>query len=313
VRDLLQGSEVVYTQGLTGTVSAAVRSEISRLTGEAPRNSPHTVGSAETFLAPLRLIKSASEVAAIREAGEVTGEVLHAVLPLLEPGSSEREVGALIDYYYRLCGGCPGFETIVAAGPSAATLHYHALTRSIKDGDMVLIDTGIELGLYNADITRTIPVGTISEAQGVMYDSVLRAQYAAIKKVKHNALIRDIYLAAAKELTIGLKEVGILKGQLSTLVSKGAYKPYFPHGIGHSLGIDVHDVGGLRGNQEARLQKGMVFTIEPGLYFPKATKHLPACGVRIEDDVVVTASGCINLTEKVFPKERDAMARVMAG
>lgn len=312
VRELLRGTEVVYTQGFTGTVSASVRSEISRLTGEAPKNSPHTVGSAETFLAPLRLVKSASEIAAIREAGEVTGEVLHAVLPLLEPGSSEREVGALIDYYYRLCGGCPGFETIVAAGPSAATLHYHTLTRSIKDGDMVLIDTGIELGLYNADITRTIPVGTISEAQGVMYDSVLRAQYAAIKKVKHNALIRDIYLAAAKELTIGLKEVGILKGQLSTLVSKGAYKPYFPHGIGHSLGIDVHDVGGLRGNQEARLQKGMVFTIEPGLYLPKATKHLPACGVRIEDDVVVTASGCINLTEKVFPKEREAMARTMA-
>ena len=312
VRELLSGCETVYTQGFAGTVSGAMRAEIAKLTSEAARNSPHTVGSAETFLAPLRLIKSPSEVSALQEAAEVTGEVLHAVLPLIEPGTSEREVAALIDYYYRLCGGTPGFETIVATGPSAATLHYHALSRTIKNGDLLLLDTGIELGLYNADISRTIPVGDISEAQGVIYDAVLRAQNAAIKKVTHNALIRDVYLAAAKELTIGLKEVGVLKGQLSTLMEKGAYKPYFPHGIGHSLGIDVHDVGGLRGNQEARLQKGTVFTIEPGLYFSKATKHLPPCGVRIEDDVVVTTNGCKNLTDRVFPKDRKAIAEAMA-
>jgi Xaa-Pro aminopeptidase len=310
VRELLKGTDTVHTQALPGhsipgTTSSTIRQEFASRQGETPRNTPSALGNADLLLSPMRLIKYPSEVAAIKTAGSLTGEILHAALPLITPGTKEHEIVALIDYYYRLCGGEPAFGTIVAAGVSAATLHYHDATRTLRKGDFLLIDTGIELDMYASDITRTIPVGEITEAQRTIYGAVLAAQKAAIKKVTHGALIRDIYLAAAKELTEGLKEVGILKGKTSALLGKGAYRPYFPHGIGHSLGIDVHDVGGLRGNQEARLLAGMVFTIEPGVYLPKATKHLPALGIRIEDDVLVKKKGCDVLTEKVFPKELD--------
>lgn len=303
VRELLKGTDAVHTQALPGTLSNSIRQEFANRQGETPKNAPSSLGNADLLLSAMRLIKSSSEVSAIKTAGSVTGEVLHAILPLVTPGTKEHEIVALIDYYYRLCGGEPAFGTIVASGVSAATLHYHAATRTLRKGDFLLIDTGIELDMYASDITRTIPVGDITEAQRTIYNAVLAAQKAAIKKVTHGALIRDIYLAAAKELTEGLKEVGILKGKTSSLLSKGAFKPYFPHGIGHSLGIDVHDVGGLRGNQEARLQAGMVFTIEPGIYLPKATKHLPPLGIRIEDDVLVKKKGCTVLTDNVFPKE----------
>jgi Xaa-Pro aminopeptidase len=165
--------------------------------------------------------------------------------------------------------------------------------------------------MYCSDITRTIPIGSISTAQTTLYEAVLSAQRAAIKKIKNNVLIRDIYLAAAKELALGLKETGVLKGSISMLMKKQAFKPYFPHGIGHSLGIDVHDVGGLRGNHEARLKEGMVFTIEPGVYLPSPTKHLPALGIRIEDDIVVTKGGCTVLTEEAFPKELSEVGKLL--
>lgn len=310
VRELLKGTDTVHSQALPGTTSNSIRQEFANRQGETPRNAPTTLGNADLLLSAMRLIKSPSEVAAIKTAGSVTGEILYAILPLITPGTKEHEIVALIDYYYRLCGGEPAFGTIVASGVSAATLHYHAATRTLKKGDFLLIDTGIELDMYAADITRTIPVGEITEAQRTIYGAVLAAQKAAIKKVTHGALIRDIYLAAARELTEGLKEVGILKGKTSTLLNRGAFKPYFPHGIGHSLGIDVHDVGGLRGNQEAKLQAGMVFTVEPGIYLPKASKHLPPLGIRIEDDVLVKKKGCDVLTEKAFPKDLEQVSRL---
>ena len=311
VKDLLKGVNCVFTQGLPGTLSNSIRQDLAKQSGETPKNAPAAFANADTITAELRLIKDRSEIQAIAEAGILTGEVLHSILPLLTPGTTEREIATVIDCYYRMSGGEPSFAPIVAAGKSAATLHYHPDHKKIRSGDLVLIDTGIELDMYASDITRTIPVGEISVAQRDIYEAVLAAQKAAIKKIKHNVLIRDVYLAAAKEIALGLKEAGILKGSIATLMRKQAFKPYFPHGIGHSLGIDVHDVGGLRGNQEARLKEGMVFTVEPGVYLPKPTKHLPALGIRIEDDVVVTRQGRVVLTEHAFPKELDQVAELM--
>jgi Xaa-Pro aminopeptidase len=311
VGELLRDVRCVFTQSVPGTLSNTVRQELARLPGETPRHAPAAIANADTIISELRLIKAKSEVDAIAEAGAVTAEVLHSILPLVTPGTKEREIATVIDCYYRMSGGEPSFRPIVATGASAATLHYHAHNKILRKGDLLLIDTGIELGMYTSDITRTIPVGPISTAQTTLYESVLAAQTAAFRKVKNNSLIRDVYLAAAREITLGLKETGILKGSLSSLMKKEAFKPYFPHGIGHSLGIDVHDVGGLRGNQEARLQTGMVFTIEPGVYLPKPTKHLPALGIRIEDDIVVERNGCTVLTENAFPKELDEVAELM--
>jgi len=312
VSELLKGVRSVLTQSIPGTTSNEIRQDFARRQGETPRNVPTAVGNADSIISGLRLTKDRSEIKAIKEAGAVTGEALHAVVPLLTPGTQEREVAAMIDHLYQVRGGTPAFGTIVATGVSAATLHYHRLDRAIRNGDFVLIDTGVELGMYASDVTRTIPVGEISEAQATIYEAVLAAQRAAIKKIRSNVLIRDLYLAAAREITLGLKEVGVLKGTIATLIKKEAFKRYFPHGIGHSLGIDVHDVGGLRGTQDATLSEGVVFTIEPGVYLPKPTKHLPVLGIRIEDDVLVGRSGSTVLTDKVFPKELSQVAELLA-
>ncbi len=311
VYELLRGSDSVFTQNVPGTLSNTIRQELARQTGETSKNSPYALANADTITSELRLIKTRSELAAIRQAVALTSEVLYAITPLFTPGTTELEIATVIDCSYRMNGGVPAFKPIAATGRSAATLHYSALTRKLKNGDLLLIDTGVELDMYTSDITRTIPIGSISNAQTTLYESVLAAQQAAIKKIKHNVLIRDLYLAAAKELTLGLKEVGLLKGSISMLMKKQAFKPYFPHGIGHSLGIDVHDVGGLRGNQEARLKEGMVFTIEPGVYLPTPTKHLPALGIRIEDDIVVSKTGCTVLTEYAFPKELSELTNLL--
>lgn len=313
IRDLTRDVRTIFTQTLPGTVSNSIRLDFARQSGETPKRSPMACANADTILSPLRLIKSNSEIQAIAQAGAVTSDVLNSIVPMLVPGTKEREIATLIDCMYRTSGGEPAFPAIVAAGASAATLHYHSHTKLLKRGDLLLIDTGIELGMYASDITRTIPIGPISTAQTTMYQAVLSAQKAAFRSIRHNALIRDIYLAAAKEITIGLKETGVLHGSLTSLMKREAYKPYFPHGIGHSLGIDVHDVGGLRGDTESRLKAGMVFTIEPGVYLAKPTKHLPALGIRIEDDIVVERDGCSILTENAFPKELEDIAGVMGG
>ncbi|MFN4896154.1 MAG: aminopeptidase P family protein [Pseudomonadota bacterium] len=311
LRELLYGVHCVFTQTTPNTTSNDIRQEFAKHTGETPRNTPYSFANADIIVSAQRLIKSRSEVHAIEEAGVVTGDVLHSILPLITPGTKEREIASLIECLYRTNGGVPSFHPIVASGPSAATLHYSAHNRNLRNGDLLLIDTGMELGFYCSDITRTIPVGTISKAQTTLYEAVLAAQIAAFKKIKHNSLIRDVYLAAAHEITIGLKETGVLKGSISSLMKKQAFKPYFPHGIGHSLGIDVHDVGGLYGNPEARLLSGMVFTIEPGVYLPKPTKHLPALGIRIEDDILVEKNGCAVLTEHTFPKNLEQVRELV--
>jgi Xaa-Pro aminopeptidase len=302
VRELLRGVELVHLQSIQGTVSGELRKELSSLSALALRNLPARVGDAELLVAGFRCIKDASEVAAIREAAKLTSATLVHAAQYIRRGMREREIAALIDYFYRSNGGEPAFNSIVAAGKSAATLHYHTLERTLRAGELVLIDTGCELDMYACDVSRTIPVdGEISPELEAVYDIVLSAQRAAIKKVRAGVHISTVYRAAAVELTHGLKELGVLRGKVSQLVAKGAFKPWFPHGIGHSLGIDVHDVSPNASERLGVLQNGMVITIEPGLYFSKKESHVPACGVRIEDDVLVTSRGCSVLTEGVFP------------
>jgi Xaa-Pro aminopeptidase len=187
----------------------------------------------------------------------------------------------------------PSFQTIVAAGKSAAVLHYHDYTRILKSKELILIDCGAEYNNYAADISRTYPVGDqLSPQLAALLEIVSDAQHAAISEIKAGVSFGKAYAAAAKELTKGLITLKVLKGSLKSLLKKSAFKPYFPHGIGHSLGLDVHDIGRMRNNNESLLKKGMVLTIEPGLYFSKPHGLIPACGIRIEDDVLVTDKGC---------------------
>ncbi len=217
----------------------------------------------------------------------------------------EYQIAANIEYWFKLQDCGVAFPSIAAAGRSAATLHYQDHSQALRSSEMLLIDCGATYKGYAADITRVLPVsGRFDKQQARIYDAVLAAQLAAIAKIKHGVRILDVYNAAAKELCYVLRDLKIIKGKnISKPLKDKAFAPWFPHGIGHSLGLDTHDIGKLRGNNDARLKAGMVFTVEPGLYFPKKIAGVAACGVRIEDDILVTKTGCRVLSAG-FPKER---------
>jgi Xaa-Pro aminopeptidase len=299
----LKATERLYFQNDSGSKAWNITHRLMEQPSHSRGSLPSQFHHADELLVPLRLYKDPAEIKLIRQAAEATNEALFDAIPMLAPGLTERFVAAAIDFFFRTRGCEPGFNTNVSTGVSAATLHHEPGSAELREGDLLLVDCGAARNHYSADITRVVPVsGTFSPVQAILYQGVLEAQKAALKKVKHGALIRDLYLAAAKPLTEALVETRVLRGKVSRLVEKGAFKPYFPHGIGHTLGLDVHDVGNLRGNNEAILEEGMVFTIEPGLYFPKPIGRIEkGLGIRIEDDVLVTRRGCEVLSEG-FPK-----------
>ncbi len=315
VKALLQavrGVGIAYVQSGLNNASSELKNNLASRSRLELRGLPMSVVDCEQLTAKLRLYKEPGEVQMIREAGELTSQALLNVLPLVKAGVSEREIAAFLDYFYSANGGTAAFGTIVASGKSAATLHYHSLSKKLKQGELLLIDTGAELSMYAGDISRTIPVeGQCSPELRDLYEIVLRAQMQAIKAVKPGVLVQKIYEVAARELIHGLRYFGILKGSATSLFKKGDFKKYFPHGIGHSLGIDVHDVALGPNDRVTRLEKGMVITIEPGLYFAKPTGPLPACGVRIEDDVLVTARGCEVLTAHSLTKDFDELCALV--
>ncbi len=312
VRNLLRGTDVAFLQSIPGTVSGDLRKEFATRSPHSMRGLPASVVEAERLTSHLRCVKDPTEIKLIRDAADLTSAALLHAAQFIKPGMKERELAVLIEYLYRLHNAEPAFNTIVATGPAAATLHYHQLSRTLRKGELLLIDTGCELDMYACDVSRTIPVSSDTPAPlAAVYECVLRAQEAAIAAVKPGARMTEVHAVAARELTYGLKELGVLRGNPRDLRKKGAYKPYFPHGIGHSLGIDVHDVGPGANDSLGVLEKGMVVTIEPGLYFSKSVGKIPACGVRIEDDVLVTSRGCEVLTAEVFPKRLDEIRNIV--
>lgn len=313
VRALVRGCNTLYLQSVVGGVSGQLRHELASRGTLNPRGLGPTIVDAERLTSVLRCIKDPSEVELICRAADLTSAALLHTAQFMTGGIRERELAALIDYLYRLHGAEPAFNTIVASGKSAATLHYHALSRSLKNGELLLIDTGCELSMYACDVSRTIPIGgTLSPQLEEVYNTVLRAQRKAIAAVRPGVLVSDVHRAAALEIVRGLKELGVLRGNTTDLFKNGSYKPYFPHGIGHMLGIDVHDATPEAGSNGLTLRHGMVITIEPGLYFARPVGKIPSCGVRIEDDVLVTARGHEVLTHNVFPTELDEIRGMVA-
>ena len=207
------------------------------------------------------------------------------------------------------------FETICAAGASAATLHCIRNDATISDDDRVLIDAGAEIGLVSADISRTFPAsGRFGAMQRRVYEWVLKAQSAAIAAIRPGVTYARVHETALKVLVDGLIDLGALKGKPRELIETGAFRPYFMHRIGHWLGMDVHDVGPyFVDGASIPLRPGMVITVEPGLYFadvPATPKALRGIGVRIEDDVLVTPKGRRVLTD--VPKTVDEIESLMS-
>lgn len=268
-------------------------------------------------LAAMRLVKDASERAAMQRAAEISAEGHRAAMRAARAGLHEFEVQAVLEAEFRRAGSPRnGYPSIVASGANACVLHYHDNDRRMRNGDLLLIDAGAEFGGCTADITRTFPVsGRFSPAQAAVYRVVLRAQKAGIRACRAGARWDAAHRTCVRWLTKGLVELGVLRGRVRKLIEKEAYKRFYMHGTSHWLGRDVHDVGAyLDGADRPRpLPVGAVLTVEPGLYFGPRDRRVPKAlrgiGIRIEDDVLITAQGPKVLTAAV-PTELAAIERL---
>jgi len=317
--ELLEGIDTVWLPFESSELVSRVLGCFDRLRARSRAGvvPPRTLRDLSPLIHEQRLIKSAAEIRALRLAAQVSARAHIAAIKSVAAGRREYEIEAELLRCMRAHGGHPAFQPIVAGGANACVLHYRANNSVLNEGELVLIDAGVELSdAYAGDITRTVPVsGRFSKAQREIYELVLAAQEAAIAAIQPGAAFDAPHRAAVEVLTDGLIELKLLKGERRKLIEEGAYKRFFMHSTGHWLGLDVHDVGDYKVNGQWRsLKPGMVMTVEPGLYIgndkdiPKRYRNI---GIRIEDDVLVTKTGREVLTAAV-PKSVVEIEALMA-
>jgi Xaa-Pro aminopeptidase len=263
---------------------------------------PETIVDVRAPLAAMRLYKDEHELSHLRRAAEISGRAHRRAMERTRPGWFEYQVEAELAHEFLRSGAqAVAYPSIVASGPNACVLHYRDNNRQTQPSDLMLIDAGCEFDGYASDITRTYPVGgKFSGPQRAVYELVLQAQLACIDAVKPGRAFRDYHEVAERVLAQGLIDLGLCQGSLDGVLESAAYKQFYMHRAGHWLGLDVHDVGLYRVNGESRvLEPGMMLTVEPGCYI-RPGDNVPEAfwdiGVRIEDDVLVTADGNDNLT-----------------
>lgn len=272
------------------------------------RRAPGRLTDIRTVLHEERLIKDADGLRALREAAEVTCEAHVRAMKTARGGVGEWEIESLIDATFRQAKGFPGYGTIVGGGANATILHYVDNQNLLDEGSLLLIDAGCEIEGFTADVTRAFPVGSrFSASQKRIYEWVLTVEKECIAMTRPGITIEDIHQHAVLRLTEALLDLGLLRGNRDELIETGAYKKFYMHRTSHWLGLDVHDVGSYTVDGKPRpLAANMVFTIEPGLYVSPTLENVPSefkgIGIRIEDDVLVTATGHEVLT-KAIPKE----------
>ncbi|CAN5352553.1 Xaa-Pro aminopeptidase [soil metagenome] len=256
-----------------------------------------------TILHEMRLIKGSEDLEAMRAAASITRDAHMKAMAQARPGMFEYEVEALLLETFRRRGSeRPAYGSIVGSGVNATVLHYRQNNRKMEEGDLLLIDAGCEFGYYASDVTRTFPIsGKFTKEQEAIYQLVLDAQMASIEATKVGATIDEIHAVSVEVITKGLVALGLLQGEVKKLIETEAYKPFYMHRTSHWLGMDVHDVGSYFVDGKPRkLEPGMVLTVEPGIYigegYDKVPKEYRGIGVRIEDDILVTADGPVNLT-----------------
>ncbi len=284
---------------------------------------PEVIRALHPLIDELRLIKSAFEIEQMQKSADIAVAAHQRAMRVCQPGMMEYQLEAELLHEFQMRGArVPAYPSIVGGGANACVLHYINNDQVLKDGDLLLIDAGAEWHCYASDITRTFPVnGRFSEPQRVLYECVLQAQLAVIAMVKPGVIWDDLHQCALRHLIAGLLQLGLLKGDVDTCLQDQSYKRFYMHNTGHWLGLDVHDVGAYKlpdaqGQLQWRtLQAGMVLTVEPGLYIaPEEMEVDPqyrGMGIRIEDDVLVTDTGCRVLTEAA-PKSVAAIEALMA-
>lgn len=265
----------------------------------------------------MRLIKDDHEIEIMKHACNISAESYIEVMKAITPEDNEQSVEALFLYEFAKRGGrFPAYNPIIAGGENACVLHYIENNQDLNSSDLLLVDAGCEFEMYASDITRTFPVGgKFSKEQLAIYNIVLKANKAASNAVKTGNSIMEPQLISEKVITEGLLELGILSGDLDSLHSEGAFKNFYMHKIGHWLGLDVHDVGDyMEDGEYMKFKPGMITTIEPGIYISSSMdveEKWKGIGIRIEDDILVTKSGNINLTAKV-PSDPSEIEALMA-
>lgn len=313
---LADAPAVFHTQGYHTHLDDQLQRSLNIVRGKSRSGitAPSLTIDLHSILDEMRLFKDASEIALMQKAASISSEAHRRAMQITCPGMYEYELEAEMLHEFRRQGAqSPAYGSIVATGTNACILHYSANNAKIKDGDLILIDAGCEFDSYASDVTRTFPAsGKFSKPQKVLYELVLAAQSAALQHAKVGAGYQDGHHAAIRVLTDGMLETGLLDknkvGSLEDAITTNAYREFYMHGTGHWIGMDVHDVGNYReqtappGSTEKpyrKLEPGMALTVEPGIYVRPA-EGVPEqywnIGIRIEDDVIITKKGPLNLS-----------------
>ena len=318
--EFLDGTDVLYYRlGVDRELDNTIIKEISRMraTNRKPVHPPQTIIDPATIVHEMRVLKTPEEIEIMQTAADIAAEAHCEAMKASKPGLQEYQIEALIEQIFRRRGAAgPAYTSIVGAGPNATVLHYINNDGVLRDGDLLLVDAGAEYKGYASDITRTFPInGRYTQAQRDIYDLVLKAQMACVEMVRPGTTHDQLKQHSIEVLTEGMVELGLLQGNPEELIKEKKYEKFYMHGLGHMLGIDVHDVGRYYFGQESRaLEPGVVMTVEPGIYIAPDTKDVPekylGIGVRIEDDVLCTNNGPRVLTHKV-PKHAEEIEQLM--
>jgi Xaa-Pro aminopeptidase len=269
-------------------------------------------------ISTMRLIKDKTEIQHLKTAGKISALAHQHAMHTIQPNQYEYQIESELLYQFMQQGArLTAYDSIVASGKNACTLHYSENSALLKDGELLLIDAGCQWQGYTSDITRTVPVnGRFSPIQKVVYEIVLEAQLAAIRTIRPHVNCQEIGQAALSILVQGMVDLKLLSGSVEAIIENKTYQQFYMHNIGHWLGLDVHDVGGKMSQSDLKLLPNMCLTVEPGLYIrpnpdiPSAFHHI---GIRIEDDILVTKTGCEVYTASDAPKSVQAIEDIMRG
>lgn len=320
---LEKADRIYYRLGRDRTFNDTLLRHWQQLIATYPKRGvgPIAIEDPAPTLHSLRQIKSPAELALLRRAAEISAAAHNRAREMTAPGRYEYEIQAELEHVFRQQGALgAAYPSIVASGANACVLHYTENDRQMQDNELLLIDAGCAYGYYNADITRTFPVGgKFSPEQKALYEIVLEAQRQAIAQVHPGHAYCQIHDTAVRVIVEGLLDLGLLQGDAEEIIKEQKYKPFYMHRTGHWLGLDVHDVGVYQHGETAHtLEPGQVTTVEPGIYIaphikpaedqPEVDRRWQGIGIRIEDDVLVTATGYEILTADV-PKSLMEMER----
>ena len=316
---LLNGLDVVYhAQGGYPKADRLMFDALETLRRGSRQNlrAPATMTDWRPWVHEMRLFKSPEEQAILREAGRISALAHRRAMEKCSPGMFEYQLEGEIHHEFTRHGArYPAYNTIVGAGENGCILHYTENASQMRDGELVLIDAGCEYRGYAGDITRTFPVnGRFTAPQRAIYEIVLASLNRSLALFRPGTSIREVNAEVVRIMVSGLVDLGVMKGDVDALIDAQAHRQFFMHGLSHWLGLDVHDVGFYGSDRDRQLEPGMVITVEPGLYIaPDA--DVPAeyrgIGIRIEDDILITADGNENLTDSVV-KDPDEIEALMA-